>query len=159
MFIPVLIVSLLVGFAVSEKGLQFEKYIQKVRTRGLTICVVIKMVGVTVACQASLAAVAKLLCVCKKGAVKETRKQRMKGGWVLLAMSLGIILSEVVGRNGMFWNEKGDLKKVTWYRNFVVHCFLPCFNATWNSLIQFIFVREIRAVFTENCCRSRELMC
>ena len=59
-----------------------------------------------------------------------------------------MIAAEAVGRSqsGDAWDtgEAAAYHYTTWYMNFVVNCFVPCLLAAYNSIVQVLFVREVR---------------
>ena len=99
-----------------------------------------------------------IICVCyfeiayrliRKSGMGETRRQRIKGGKVVAAMSLGAIVGSIF--NPIFDWLKNDIANngiLLAYFAFLMSCFLPSMLATYNSFIQVALVKEVRDVFT-----------
>ena len=81
----------------------------------------------------------------KKSGMGETRRQRIKGGKVAAAMSLGAVIGFIFK---LLHDVLKDVdRKYIPYIAFLISCFLPSMLATYNSFIQVALVKEVRDVF------------
>ena len=74
----------------------------------------------------------------------ETRRQRIKGGKVAAAMSLGAVTGHVLKAVG---DSTSRSENVQLYIRFFISCFVPSMLAAYNSFIQVTLVNEVRDVF------------
>ena len=137
----------------TQSNIHFSKYAQKVvdmfflqygdiTSISFVGFWVLRMLTILIICYCYLEIAYRLL---KRSGMGETRRQRIKGGKVAAAMSLGAIAGSIF--LPIFEGTKFN-RNILAYTSFLTSCFLPSMLATYNSFIQLALVKEVRNVFT-----------